>query len=161
MKITYEDKVNINISALPRINKATAEDFNEIKEVINMNAGVVVYNNSSNDSANITFTEDITQYTMIEVFYTAQREVGNSETTQTILGSQRLPNPIGKCLNVNFMTQARDDKHTKGYTATFQVSSTGITEIASSLFELNQSESPQFIMNSNNVVFITYVLAYK
>lgn len=160
MKITYEDKVNLQTSAVPRKNKVTDADFNEIKQVVNTNAGVVIYNNSANDSADITF-DDISDYTMIEVFYTAQREVGNSETTQTILGSQKIIDPIGKCFNVLFMSQARDDKHSKGYTATFQVSSTGITKIASSLFELNQTETPQFIMNSNNVVFITYILGYK
>lgn len=36
MKITYEDKVAVDpVSAYPRKNKITAEDLNEIKEVVN------------------------------------------------------------------------------------------------------------------------------
>lgn len=37
MKITYDDKVNLKTSSLPRQNKATANDFNEIKQVVNIN----------------------------------------------------------------------------------------------------------------------------
>lgn len=37
MKITYDDKVNLKTSSLPRQNKATADDFNEIKQVVNTN----------------------------------------------------------------------------------------------------------------------------
>lgn len=37
MKITYDNKVNLKTSSLPRQNKATADDFNEIKQVVNTN----------------------------------------------------------------------------------------------------------------------------
>ena len=51
MKITYEDKVAVDpVSAYPRKNKITAEDLNEIKEVVNANAdnpnAVVLYSSS-------------------------------------------------------------------------------------------------------------------
>lgn len=160
MNITYEDKINTKTSALPRRNKATADDFNEIKNVVNNNAGVEVYKNISNTGDNITFTNDITDYSMIEVFYEASREVGDSGTLETICGSQRLFDPIGKCFNINALNQVDDNAHTKGYTSTFKVSSTGITKVASSLYELAQAETP-YIMNSNNTVHIKYVLAYK
>lgn len=42
MKITYEDKINTKTSALPRRNKATADDFNEIKEVVNANGCIPI-----------------------------------------------------------------------------------------------------------------------
>jgi hypothetical protein len=158
MKLEYENKVNLITSPLPRRNKATAEDFNEIKEVVNTNDGIVVYNNSSNTNNDITFDEDITQYTIIEVFYEGSRDAGTL-TAQTIGGSQRIFNPIGKSFNVNVLNQATDNQHSKGYTATFKVSSTGITKIASSLYELNQGEA--YVMNSYNAVRIKYVLAYK
>lgn len=159
-KITYGEKTSLITSPVPRENKVTDEDMNEIKSVVNNNAGVEVYKNASNTGDNITFTEDITDYSMIEVFYEASREVGDSGTLETICGSQRLFNPISKSFNINVLNQATDNQHTKGYTATFKVSSTGINKIASSLYELNQSETPQYIMNSNNAVHIKYVLAY-
>lgn len=37
-KITYDDKVSLTTSALPRANKCTDADLNEIKEVVNNNA---------------------------------------------------------------------------------------------------------------------------
>lgn len=51
MKITYEDKVAVDpVSAYPRKNKITAEDLNEIKEVVNANAdnpnAVTLYSSS-------------------------------------------------------------------------------------------------------------------
>lgn len=160
MKITYDDKISLITSPVPRENKVTDSDMNEIKEVVNTNSGIVVYNNSDNTDNDITFDEDITQYTMIEVFYEGSREAGEL-TAQTIGGSQRIFNPIGKSFNVNVLNQVTDNLHSKGYTATFKVSSTGINKIASSLYELNQTETPQYIMNSNNAVHIKYVLAYK
>lgn len=38
MKITYEDKVSLVTSPLPRKNKVTSTDMNEIKEVVNANS---------------------------------------------------------------------------------------------------------------------------
>lgn len=37
MQITYEDKVNLHTSAVPRKNKVTDADLNEIKQVVNHN----------------------------------------------------------------------------------------------------------------------------
>lgn len=37
MKITYDDKVSLTSSPLPRANKCTDDDLNEIKEVVNTN----------------------------------------------------------------------------------------------------------------------------
>lgn len=42
MQITYDDKVSLTTSPLPRANKATAEDFNEIKRVVNANASTTI-----------------------------------------------------------------------------------------------------------------------
>lgn len=39
-KINYSDKVSLTTSPLPRANKCTAEDLNEIKQVINDNADI-------------------------------------------------------------------------------------------------------------------------
>lgn len=37
-RITYDDKISLTTSPLPRANKCTAEDMNEIKSVVNQNA---------------------------------------------------------------------------------------------------------------------------
>ena len=37
-KIVYLDKVKVRDSALPKVNKGTADDFNEIKAVVNSHA---------------------------------------------------------------------------------------------------------------------------
>ena len=37
-KITYDDKISLTTSALPRANKCTDDDLNEIKQVVNDNA---------------------------------------------------------------------------------------------------------------------------
>lgn len=52
MKITYEDKINTKTSAMPRRNKATADDFNEIKEVVNKNIGDLLWTNDTPTSRN-------------------------------------------------------------------------------------------------------------
>lgn len=41
-EITYDDKSSLSTSPLPRTNKATADDFNEIKEVVNANANTTI-----------------------------------------------------------------------------------------------------------------------
>lgn len=40
-KITYDDKSSLTISALPRANKCTDSDLNEIKQVVNENADLL------------------------------------------------------------------------------------------------------------------------
>ena len=52
MKLEYEDKVNLITSPLPRKNKVTADDFNDIKEVVNKNAGDLLWENESPTSRN-------------------------------------------------------------------------------------------------------------
>lgn len=47
MKIEYENKVNLNTSPLPRRNKVIDADMNEIKNVVNANAGELLWENSS------------------------------------------------------------------------------------------------------------------
>jgi hypothetical protein len=52
MKLEYENKVNLITSPLPRKNKATADDFNEIKEVVNKNVGNLLCTNPNPTSRN-------------------------------------------------------------------------------------------------------------
>ena len=52
MKLEYENKVNLITSPLPRKNKVTADDLNDIKEVVNKNAGDLLWENESPTSRN-------------------------------------------------------------------------------------------------------------
>lgn len=155
MKLEYEDKVNLVTSAIPRKNKATAEDFNDIKTVVNANDGVKVYDKLNNSTANITFDENISDYPMIEVFWKCNREVLGG--TKTFYGSERIIEPIGKCFNVNLLARYSDTKQ-NGCTATYEISATGITLVASASYELNHAGT--YAMNTQNSVYITRVLAY-
>ena len=60
MQITYDDKVSLTTSPLPRANKATAEDFNEIKRVVNANASATIIT---------TANTDLNDYTETGVYY--------------------------------------------------------------------------------------------
>lgn len=46
MKITYDDKISLTNSPLPRANKCTDDDLNEIKEVVNNNDDTTNQNSS-------------------------------------------------------------------------------------------------------------------
>lgn len=55
-EITYDDKISLSTSPLPRINKATADDFNEIKEVVNANANTTIVTTANTDLNDYTET---------------------------------------------------------------------------------------------------------
>lgn len=77
-KITYEDKIPIKTDeTVARKNKVTAEDFNEIKEVVNANAELLETNNTNIQA------EQETQNTTIE---SLQKE--NAEIKQGISNIQ-------------------------------------------------------------------------
>lgn len=93
-KITFDDKVSLTTSALPRANKCTDADLNEIKQVVNANAdeldenttnintilqqitnlnnklnGTVLFQNSNGvSSGSISLNDSIANYTRL-VFY--------------------------------------------------------------------------------------------
>ena len=88
-KITFDDKVSLTTSALPRANKCTDDDLNEIKQVVNNNAdetdentsaigvlnekmeGTTLYEDNTGASAegtDITLSESLANFTRL-VFY--------------------------------------------------------------------------------------------
>ena len=93
-KITYDDKVSLTTSALPRTNKCTDDDLNEIKQVVNNNAdeidentinintilqqiinlsnemkGNTLYENATGTLGNVTLNDNAENYDYIEIFY--------------------------------------------------------------------------------------------
>lgn len=64
-KITFDDKVSLTTSALPRANKCTDDDLNEIKQVINANADELDGN-----------TEDIEELQHLLDYSTIEKKIG-------------------------------------------------------------------------------------
>lgn len=68
-KITYDDKVSLTTSALPRANKCTDDDLNEIKEAVN--------NNADETDANTTGIENLQQIIEDKSTYsTTEKQIG-------------------------------------------------------------------------------------
>lgn len=68
--ITYEDKQAIGTQpSIPEVNKVTADNMNEIKQVVNDLNPVTLYNNSLGSNGTITLSDDVNNYEYIEIFY--------------------------------------------------------------------------------------------
>lgn len=93
-KITYDDKISLTTSELPRANKCTDDDLNEIKQVVNDNAdkldentanieqmqqqiaklnGTILYEDSTGTLGNVTLSDAAENYNTIEIFYKTSR----------------------------------------------------------------------------------------
>ena len=68
--ITFADKISTIISSLPAINRIRAEDINEIKSVVNHNAGTEIYSDTDGSNTDINFTSAITNADEIEIIFT-------------------------------------------------------------------------------------------
>lgn len=68
MKITYDDKVSLTTSPLPRPNKCTADDLNEIKNTVNENAGEILYESENGTTGDVSLSDNATNYDYIEIF---------------------------------------------------------------------------------------------
>lgn len=64
-KITYDDKVSLSTSPLPRANKCTDDDLNEIKQVVNDNADELSENTTNIDNLQ-QLVEDNSTYSTTE-----------------------------------------------------------------------------------------------
>lgn len=67
-KITYDDKISLTTSALPRANKCTDDDLNEIKQVVNDNADELDENTTNIEelATNITDLENKFNFSLQE-----------------------------------------------------------------------------------------------
>lgn len=71
--IEFEDKENLRVSELPRKNKVTAEDLNEIKSVVNSNM------------SNFVWTVDLMEEFSINVFAPSKMKI---KSVDVVTGSQ-------------------------------------------------------------------------
>lgn len=93
-KITYDDKVSLTTSALPKANKCTDDDLNEIKQVVNNNAdeldenttnieemqqqiaklkGTILYEDSTGTAGAVNLSESLQTGDEIEIIYCRRR----------------------------------------------------------------------------------------
>ena len=142
MKIEYDDKTSLTTSSLPRANKCTAEDLNEIKEVVNTNAdelnentsnieeiqqevaklnGTILFENANGvgSGTNITLSETSANYSYLEIFY------GRSSTENT-LSSVKVENPNGKQFGMSIM-YASSNTLMQLYGARMRINGTSLT----------------------------------
>ena len=75
-QITYDDKMSLTTSPLPRANKCTAEDLNEIKQVVNENGlqTDAIENNLENLTNNV--TNIITKVSNMSEYSTNETQIG-------------------------------------------------------------------------------------
>lgn len=82
-KITYDDKISLTTSPLPRTNKCTAEDLNEIKNVVNSNADLAERINTTSVTTANTDLDDYIEngiYFFSEAFTPSHKPDGVART---------------------------------------------------------------------------------
>lgn len=145
-KITYDDKISLTTSALPRANKCTDDDLNEIKQVVNDNAdeldentqsietittnisdltnkiiGTTLFENTNGigSGTDITLSETSANFDYLEIFY------GRSSTENT-LSSVKVENPNGKQFGMSIV-YASSDTLIQLYGARMRISGTSLS----------------------------------
>lgn len=126
MKITYEDKVNLHTSEVPRKNKVTDADLNEIKQVVNQNAGNLLWENDSPTSGVAGDTKielDLSGYLGVKIIFKV------NATTDTMASSRYIEREIevGYRSSVDHVTPYANQGSVSIRQRTFMVESDGIT----------------------------------
>lgn len=88
-QITFANKVTlVNQPDVANENKVTASDMNEIKTAhndtdnnVNNLIGVVLYNNSTGTTGTVTLSDDVSNYSYLEIFYSYN---GSRQSTKII-----------------------------------------------------------------------------
>lgn len=140
MKLDYEDKVDLKTSSVPRKNKVTADDMNEIKQVVNHNASELLWTNENPDDdfaiQTITLPENNYQFYRIEFKYYKtsttylyeEVKVGNNVNLSAIVpytpGLESTSTPIYMAIGYrpNCTTSSNSVGITKCYQSTTNVS---------------------------------------
>jgi hypothetical protein len=126
MKLEYENKVNLITSPLPRKNKVTADDLNDIKEVVNKNAGDLLWENESPTSGmaeDTTIELDLSEYQSVRIIFKVN-------ATTTTMGESRYVQreiEVGYRSNVDHITPFANQANVVIRQRTFIVDTEGIT----------------------------------
>lgn len=144
-KITYDDKISLTTSALPRANKCTDDDLNEIKQVVNDNAdeldentanieglqGTILFENEVGVNTNITLSETVANFDYIEIFYARKGSL-------TIFSSVKVENPNGKYAQLSFNHSASDNTM-QIYGSRLYINGTTINRKQNTMFQMNNT----------------------
>lgn len=126
MKITYENKVNLNTSALPRRNKVIDDDLNEIKSVVNQNAGTLLWTNPNTTSGMTNGTIisiDLSSYQSVKIIFKVDAETTTMATSRYIEREIE----VGYRTSVDHVTPYTNQAMVDIRQRTFVVDETGLT----------------------------------
>lgn len=144
-KITYDDKISLTTSELPRANKCTDDDLNEIKQVVNDNAdeldenttnieglqGTILFENEDGVNTNIVLSESAVNFNYIEIFYARK---GSS----TIFSSVKVENPDGKYVQLSF-NHSPVSTTMQIYGSRLYINGTTINREQNTMFQMNNT----------------------
>lgn len=165
MKIEYDDKISLTTSPLPRANKCTAEDLNEIKQVVNDNAdeldentanieglqGTILFENENGVNTNITLSETVANFDYIEIFYARKGSL-------TIFSSVKVENPNGKYAQLSFNHSASDNTM-QIYGSRLYINGTTINREQNTMFQMNNTGF--VLMSTPTALNIYKIIGYK
>lgn len=144
-KITYDDKISLTTSALPRANKCTDDDLNEIKQVVNDNAdeldenttnieelqGTILFENEEGVNTNITLSETAANFDYIEIFFARKGSL-------TIFSSEKVYNPNSKYVELSFV-HVPGDETMQVYGSRLYINGTTISREQNTMFQMNNT----------------------
>ena len=178
MKIEYDNKTSLTTNPLPRANKCTAEDLNEIKDVVNANAdelnentsnieqiqqqitdlenliqGTVLFEDEDGvgSGTNITLTETSANYSYLEIFY------GRSSTENT-LSSVKVENPNNKQFGMSII-YASSGTTIQLYGARIKINGTSLTWSGSTITTISNTSISS--TSATDVLKVYKIIGYK
>ena len=163
--ITYDDKISLTTSELPRANKCTDDDLNEIKQVVNDNAdeldentanieglqGTILFENENGVNTNITLSETVANFDYIEIFYARKGSL-------TIFSSVKVENPNGKYAQLSFNHSASDNTM-QIYGSRLLINEAIITRDQDTMFQVQNNTI--VLMSTEKTINIYKVVGYK
>ena len=159
-QITYDNKVKLNDDPnIPDINKVTDDDMNEIKSVVNGNDNdfqnslpVILYENSSGTTNNITLSDDSSNYEYLEVYA--------YETTTNSSLYTKYDVSAGKDLNLNTNISSQNGNLMRYISTNYSVSGTSIIPSANSGI-VNIFDKTINAQQQENAILITKVVGWR
>lgn len=126
MKIEYENKVNLTTSSLPRRNKVIDADMNEIKNVVNQNAGTLLWTNPNTTSGMAqgeVIDLDLSNYASVKIIFKVDAQATTMNTSRYIERGVE----VGYRSSVEHVTPYTNQASVVIRQRTFVVDETGIT----------------------------------
>lgn len=153
MKITFLDKISTIISSLPLINRITADDINEIKRVVNANAGTSIYDDSQGTNSSIIFDNELSNISDIEIIYCRRR----TNNTSVFKSTGKIPyiNGMQIALDINYYST---DTNQQSMAKIVVVTDSGLTVTGENT--LQGDLGGQAVTSATTNIYITKVIIY-